>query len=89
MFLAPSSSRAVDPYLQTLLLRISLSRLGGKHRHSPRAKITARDIEMAPKKNKSKLDVEEVDDLSTGWRKCKMSEAAVQELEDMMLLVKV
>ena len=33
MFLAPSSSRAVDPYLQTLLLRVSLSRLGGKHRH--------------------------------------------------------
>ena len=32
MFLAPSSSRAVDPYLQTLLLRVSLSRLGGKHR---------------------------------------------------------
>ena len=33
MFLAPLSSRAVDPYLQTLLLRVSLSRLGGKHRH--------------------------------------------------------
>ena len=33
MFLVPSSSRAVDPYLQTLLLRVSLSRLGGKHRH--------------------------------------------------------
>ena len=33
MFLAPSSSRAVDPYLQILLLRVSLSRLGGKHRH--------------------------------------------------------
>src|SRR6185436_11547138 len=32
LFLAPSSSRAVDPYLQTLLLRVSLSRLGGKHR---------------------------------------------------------
>ena len=31
MFLAPSSSRAVDPYLQTLLLRVSLSRLDGKH----------------------------------------------------------
>ena len=28
-----SSSRAVDPYLQTLLLGVSLSRLGGKHRH--------------------------------------------------------
>ena len=30
MFLAPSSSRAVDPYLQPVLLRVSLSRLGGK-----------------------------------------------------------
>ena len=36
MFLAPSSSRAVDPYLQTLLLRISLSRIGGKHRQLAR-----------------------------------------------------
>ena len=32
MFHVPSSSRAVDPYLQTLLLRVSLSRLGGKQR---------------------------------------------------------
>ena len=32
MFFAPSSSRAVDTNLQTLLLRVSLSRLGGKHR---------------------------------------------------------
>ena len=32
MFLVPSSSRAVDPYLQTLLPWVSLSRLGGKHR---------------------------------------------------------
>ena len=32
MFLAPWSSRAVDPYLQTLVLRVSLGRLGGKHR---------------------------------------------------------
>ena len=32
MFLAPSSSRAIEPYLQTLLLRVSLSRLGGKQR---------------------------------------------------------
>ena len=53
---------------------------------SPRAKITARDAEMAPKKNKSKLDIEEVLDLSMGWRKSKMSEAAVQELENMKLL---
>ena len=36
MFLVPSSSRAVDPYLQTLLLRVSLSRLGGKHRQLAR-----------------------------------------------------
>ena len=32
MFLVPSRSRVVDPYLQTLLLRVSLIRLGGKHR---------------------------------------------------------
>ena len=36
MFLAPSSSRAIDPYLQILLLRVSLSRLGGKHRQVAR-----------------------------------------------------
>ena len=36
MFHVPSSSRAVDPYLQTLLLRVSLSRLGGKHRQLAR-----------------------------------------------------
>ena len=36
MFLVPSSSRAIDPYLQTLLLRVSLSRLGGKHRQLAR-----------------------------------------------------
>ena len=36
MFLAPSSSRTVDPYLQTLLLRVSLSRLGGKHQQLAR-----------------------------------------------------
>ena len=41
---------------------------------------------MAPKKNKSKLDIEQVPDLSMGWRKSKMSEAAVQELENMKLL---
>ena len=41
---------------------------------------------MAPKKNKSKLNVEAVPDLSTGWRKSKMSEAAMQELENMGLL---
>ena len=36
MFHVPSSSRDVDPYLQTLLLRVSLSRLGGKHRQLAR-----------------------------------------------------
>ena len=41
---------------------------------------------MAPKKNKSKLDIEEVADLSTGWRKSKMSDETVQELENMGLL---
>ena len=42
---------------------------------------------MAPKKGKSKLDVEEVADLSMGRRKSKMYEAAVQELENMGLLL--
>ena len=41
---------------------------------------------MAPKKNKSKVEDEEVANLSTGWRKSKMSEAAIQELETMGLL---
>jgi len=41
---------------------------------------------MAPKKNKSKVNDEEVANLSTGWRKSKMLEAAVQELENMGLL---
>ena len=54
--------------------------------YSPRAKIIARDAEMAPKKNKSKHDAEEISDLATGWRKSKMSDAAVQELEYMKQL---
>ena len=41
---------------------------------------------MAPKKNKSKIDEEEVANLSTGWRKSKMSKVAVQELENLKLL---
>ena len=41
---------------------------------------------MAPKKNKSKIEEEAVANLSTGWRKSKMSQAAVQELENMGLL---
>ena len=41
---------------------------------------------MAPKKNKSEVKDEAVANLSTGWRKNKMSQAAVQELENMGLL---
>ena len=41
---------------------------------------------MAPKKNKSKIEDEAAADLSTGWRKSKMFEAAVQELENMGLI---
>ena len=41
---------------------------------------------MAPKKDKSKLEEEAVANMSTGWRKSKISEAAVQELENLGLL---
>ena len=41
---------------------------------------------MAPKKDKSKVEDEAVANLSTGWRKSKMSESAVQDLENMGLL---
>ena len=41
---------------------------------------------MAPKKNKSKIEDEAVANLSTGWCKSKMSQAAVQEQENMGLL---
>ena len=51
---------------------------------SPRAET--HDIEMAPKKDKSKVEDEAVVNLSTGWRKSKISQAAVQELENMGLL---
>ena len=51
---------------------------------SPRAKT--RDFEMAPKKNKSKIEEKNVANMSTGWRKSKMSELLVQELEKMGLL---
>ena len=43
--------------------------------HSPRVKT--RDFEMSPKKNKSKVEEESVANMSTGWYKCKMSEAVV------------
>ena len=41
---------------------------------------------MAHKKDKSKVEDEAVANLSTGWRKSKMSESAVQELENLGLL---
>ena len=41
---------------------------------------------MVPKKDKSKIEEEAVANLSTGWRKSKMSESAVQELENLGLL---
>ena len=41
---------------------------------------------MAPKKDKSKVEDEAVANLSTGWRKSKMSESVVQDLENMGLL---
>ena len=41
---------------------------------------------MAPKKNKSKIEEETVANMSTGWRKSKMSESLVQELENLGLL---
>ena len=41
---------------------------------------------MAPKKDKSKVEEEAVVNLSTGWQKSKMSESALQELENLGLL---
>ena len=41
---------------------------------------------MAPKKNKSKIEEETIANMSTGWRKSKMSESLVRELESMGLL---
>jgi len=41
---------------------------------------------MAPKKNKSKVEEGTVANMSTGWRKSKMSESLVRELENMGLL---
>ena len=41
---------------------------------------------MAPKKDKSKVENEAVANLSTGWRKSKISELVVQDLENMGLL---
>ena len=51
---------------------------------SPRAKT--RDCEMAPKKNKSMIEEETIANMSTGWRKRKMSKSLVWELESMGLL---
>ena len=41
---------------------------------------------MAPKKDKSKVEEEAVANMSTGWRKSKISELVVQELENLGLL---
>ena len=41
---------------------------------------------MAPKKNKFKIEEEAIANISTGWRKSKMSESLVRELESMGLL---
>ena len=51
---------------------------------SPRAKT--RDFEMAPRKNKSKVEEGTVANMSTGWRKSKMSKSLIRELENMSLL---
>ena len=41
---------------------------------------------MDPKKNKSKVEEESIANMATDWYKSKMSEAAVQELENLGLL---
>jgi len=41
---------------------------------------------MAPKKDNSKVEDEAAANLSTGWRKSKMSQAVVQEMENMGIL---
>ena len=41
---------------------------------------------MAPKKDKSKVEEKAIANMSIGWRKSKISEAAVQELENLGLL---
>ena len=45
-----------------------------------------RYFEMAPRKNKSKIEEGNVANMSTGWRKSKTSESLVWELENMGLL---
>ena len=62
---------------------LSLSEIHSLYR-SPR--VRTRDFEMAPKKNNSKVEEETIANMSTGWRKSKMSESLVQELENMCLL---
>jgi len=63
-----------------------LSLLSEIHSPSRSPRVKTRDFEMAPKKNKSKVEDESVANMSTGWYKSKMSEAAVQELENLGLL---
>ena len=77
MVLTPGRHQIQIHTSQLLVIPTSPSR-------SPRAEI--RDVEMAPKKDKSKVEDEAVANLSTGWCKSKMSQSAVQELENMGLL---
>ena len=73
--------------LATVRLRFTFASSQSKSKspsRSPRAKT--RDCEMAPKKNKSKIEEKTIANMSTGWRKSKMSESLVQELESMGLL---
>ena len=67
----------LDPHLPVPSVIHSPSR-------SPRAQT--RDVEMAPKKDKSKIEEEAIAIMSTSWCKSKMSESLVRELESMGLL---
>ena len=69
MFLVLSSSRAVNHYLQTLLLRVSLSRLGGKHRHIV-------PVSREENSNKGRMGDNETKD---GAKKLKIENAGLQE----------
>ena len=41
---------------------------------------------MAPRKSKAKAQVEEVADLAKGWKRCKMTESELLELENNKIL---
>ena len=74
-------------FLAAVKLRFTFASSQSKSKspsRSPRAKT--HDFEMAPKKNKSKVEERTVANMSTGWRKSKMFESLVRELENMGLL---